>query len=416
MYQIENTGYLVRERTKSTAGRRPRVARNVVLLGLVSLLTDISAEMVTTVLPLYLVVTLGMSPLSFGIIDGLYQGASAIVRIASGLVADRWRRHKEVAAAGYGLSALSKLGLLAAGSATGGIAAAILVDRTGKGIRTSPRDAMISLSSSPATVAVAFGVHRAMDTAGAMIGPLIAFAMLSLAPGAFDAIFIVSFCFAVLGLAVLVTFVDGRPGRQREVTQAAARAITPADAARLLARPDFRRLVIAGSALAIATISDAFLYLGLQRKLDFDTSLFPLLFVGTAVAFMVLAVPVGRLADRFGRVRVFLAGHVLLLAAYTALLLPSLGPLALFAYLGVFGAYYAATDGVLMAAASGRLPESLRATGMGVLVTFTSLGRLAGAIAFGALWTLAGLQTAVMIFGTALALGIVGAAVVLRRG
>ena len=416
MYQIENTGYLVRTRTKSAAGRRPRVARNVVLLGLVSLLTDISAEMVTTVLPLYLVVTLGMSPLSFGVIDGLYQGASAIVRIASGLVADRWRRHKEVAAAGYGLSALSKLGLLAVGGATGGIAAAILVDRTGKGIRTAPRDAMISLSCSPATVAVSFGVHRAMDTAGAMIGPLIAFAMLSLAPGAFDAIFIVSFCFAVVGLAVLVTFVDGRPGRHQEVTQAAARAITPADAARLLARPDFRRLVIAGSALAVATISDAFLYLGLQRKLDFDTSLFPLLFVGTAVAFMVLAVPVGRLADRHGRVRVFVAGHVLLLAAYTALLLPSLGPLVLFAYLGVFGAYYAATDGVLMAVASGRLPESLRATGMGVLVTFTSLGRLAGAIAFGALWTLAGLQTAVVIFGTALALGIVGATVTLRRG
>jgi MFS family permease len=414
MYQIENTGYLVRTRAKSAAGRRPRVARNVVLLGLVSLLTDISAEMVTTVLPLYLVVTLGMSPLSFGLIDGLYQGASAIVRIASGLVADRWRRHKEVAAAGYGLSALSKLGLLAVGSATGGIAAAILVDRTGKGIRTAPRDAMISLSCSPATVALSFGVHRAMDTAGAMIGPLIAFAMLSLAPGAFDAIFIVSFCFAVVGLAVLVTFVDGRPG-QPEVTHAAARAITPADAARLLARPDFRRLVIAGSTLAVATISDAFLYLGLQRKLDFDTSLFPLLFVGTAVAFMVLAVPVGRLADRFGRVRVFVGGHVLLLAAYTALLLPSLGSLALFAYLGVFGAYYAATDGVLMAVASGRLPESLRATGMGVLVTFTSLGRLAGAIAFGALWTVAGLETAVIIFGAALALGIVGAAVALRR-
>jgi MFS family permease len=412
MYQVENTASLFKTRAKAREAR-PHIARNVFLLGLVSLLTDISAEMVATVLPLYLVVSLGVSPLGFGLIDGLYNGASAIVRIASGLVADRWQRHKEVAAAGYGLSAVAKLALLAAGSATGAIAAAVLVDRTGKGIRTAPRDAMISLSCSPATIGVSFGVHRAMDTAGAMIGPLLAFGMLSIAPGAFDAIFIVSFCFAVIGLAVLVTFVDGR-ARQPDVP-AAAPAITPVDAARLLARPEFRRLVIAGSALAIATISDGFLYLGLQRRLDFDTSVFPLLFVGTAVAFMVLAVPVGRLADRFGRVRVFLSGHVLLLAAYTSLLLPSLGTLALFAYLGIFGAYYAATDGVLMAVASSRLPESLRATGLGVLVTFTSLGRLVGAVLFGAMWTWAGLEQAVVVFGAALAVAIVAATAMIGR-
>ena len=212
MYQID-TGYLLRRRTAEDRVARPRVATNVVLLGVVSMLTDISSEMVATVLPLYLVVSLGISPLIFGLIDGLYNGASAIVRIASGLVADRWQRHKEVATTGYGLSAIAKLGMLAAGGATGAIAAVVLIDRTGKGIRTAPRDAMISLSSSPATIATSFGVHRAMDTAGAMIGPLIAFGMLSLAPGAFDAIFIVSFFFAVIGVAVLVTFVDGRPRR-----------------------------------------------------------------------------------------------------------------------------------------------------------------------------------------------------------
>jgi MFS family permease len=411
VYQIENSQVVLRARLRSRLRTRP-VARNVVLLGLVSLLTDVSSEMVSTVLPLYLVVSLGVSPLGFGVIDGLYQGSSALVRLASGLVSDRWRRHKEVAATGYGLSAITKLGMLAVGSATGGIAALIMVDRTGKGIRTAPRDAMISLSCSPAAVGTAFGVHRAMDTAGAMLGPLIAFGLLSAAPGAFDAIFVVSFCFALLGLAVLVAFVDGRP-RQAEPEPEAP--VSLADAGRLLAAPAFRRLVVVGGALGLATISDGFLYLGLQRKIDFDTALFPLLFVGTAAAYMLLAVPLGKLADRIGRVRVFIGGYLLLLVAYTSLLLPHLGSAALVLYLIAFGAYYAATDGVLMAAGSGLLAPELRGTGMGMLVTSTSLGRLGGSVIFGALWAWAGLETAVLVFGAALALAIVTAAVALRQ-
>ena len=116
-------------------------------------------------------------------IDGIYQGASALVRVAAGFAGDRWRRHKEVATLGYGLSAVCKLGFLAVGSATGGLAALIFADRTGKGIRTAPRDALISLSSPRAQLGTAFGVHRAMDTAGAMLGPLVAFGLLLLGPG-----------------------------------------------------------------------------------------------------------------------------------------------------------------------------------------------------------------------------------------
>ena len=169
----------------------PRVSRTVVLLGVVSLLTDVSSEMVATVLPLYLVYTLGFSPLAFGLVDGLYQGAGALVRVGAGFVADRWQRHKEVAGLGYGLSAISRLGLLVA-SSTAWIGAVVLVDRTGKGIRTSPRDAMIPLSSQQDDLGTAFGVHRALDTAGAMLGPLIAFGLLLVAPLQFDAIFVVS--------------------------------------------------------------------------------------------------------------------------------------------------------------------------------------------------------------------------------
>src|SRR5688500_8518716 len=145
MYQVESSGYLLRRRRRRRGvPRRRRVSRVVVLLGLTSFFTDVSSEMVSTILPLYLVYSLGLTPLQFGIVDGLYQGAAALVRVASGFVGDRWNRHKEVAALGYGLSAVTRLAFPLVGSAWTALGALVLVDRTGKGIRTAPRDAMIS--------------------------------------------------------------------------------------------------------------------------------------------------------------------------------------------------------------------------------------------------------------------------------
>jgi hypothetical protein len=198
------------ERTVDRPQAKARVSRNVVGLGFTSLFTDISSEMVSSVLPMYLVLFLRLSPLQFGVVDGLYQGVGALVKIGFGFAADRLARHKEVAFLGYGLSAVCKIGLLAVGSAWGLLSAVIILDRTGKGIRTAPRDALISLSSSPSQLGLAFGVHRALDTLGAMIGPLLAFALLALIPNAFDAVFVASLCFALIGLAVLGLFVENR--------------------------------------------------------------------------------------------------------------------------------------------------------------------------------------------------------------
>src|SRR5262249_4347833 len=157
--------------------------------------------------------SLGASPLALGAIDGTYRGAAALVQVISGFVADRWRRPKQVAEAGYGISAVGKVALVAAGNTIGGIGAIVAFDPVGQGLRTAPRDALISLSSSKAGLATAFGVHRAMDSAGAMLGPLIAFGILLVAPARFDAVFVVSTFFAVLGVAVLVLTVQGRPKR-----------------------------------------------------------------------------------------------------------------------------------------------------------------------------------------------------------
>jgi MFS family permease len=407
VYQVEASGALLGHGER--AARRPWVARNVVLLGLVSLFTDVSAEMVATILPAYVFFALGGSPFQVGVIEGVYQGASALMRVAGGVAADHSRRHKEVAVVGYGLSAVCKLALLAVGNAVGALAAVLVADRAGKGIRTAPRDALISLSSAPGGLATAFGVHRALDTAGAMLGPLLAFLVLLAAPRMFDAVFVVSFCFALIGLAILVLFVKNRPvAKDRQAGGAADEERFSLRAAlRLVARRRFAGLLVTAGALALATVGDGLLYLGLQRKLDFDPALFPLLFVGTAGVYMLLAVPVGRLADRVGRGRVFVGGYALLLGAYGALLLSEGGALTLVAVLLLLGGYYAATDGVLMALASVELPAALRASGLGILVTAVGLARFAAALLFGGLWTVAGLETALLVFGCGLAVAVV---------
>jgi len=363
---------------------------------------------VATILPLYLVYTLGFTPLQFGIVDGLQQGAAAVMRIAGGFAADRTRRHKEVAELGYGISALSRLGLLAAQSVAA-LGAIVFVDRTGKGIRTAPRDALISLSSEREHLATAFGVHRSLDTAGAMLGPLIGFSLLALAPGEFDAVFVVSFCSALIGFGILALFVENRPVRVHEDSPVSIGA-----ALGLLGTRRFAVLVGVAGALGVATISDAFLFVALQGHLDFQARFLPLLFVGTALTYMLLAIPVGRVADRFGRGRVFVAGYLPLLAAYGLLLAPAGGGAEVALYLGLLGLYYACTDGVLMALASATLPPSLRGSGLALIVTSTSIGRLFASILFGIIWTWYDVETAIIVFAAGLSVAMILAGAALR--
>ncbi|MFE5687857.1 MFS transporter [Streptomyces sp. NPDC056512] len=403
------------------AGRRgTAIAPTVLALGSVSLITDVSSEMVTAVLPLYLVAGLGLSPLGFGLLDGVYNGFSALVRLVGGHFADRGGgRHKSVALFGYGLSALCKpLLLLAATLPTIGMVLA--ADRTGKGLRTAPRDALISLSSTPATRGRAFGVHRAMDTTGALLGPLAAFLILRATTDGYDAVFTVSFCVAALGVLVLLLFVprrhgaeqvtteDSRPAPALETTEdsrpAPARP-TFRSALALLRRREVRRTTVCALLLGLATVSDSFIYLLLQRRLGVPDQWFALLPLGTAAAFLLLAAPLGRLADRLGSWRVFLAGHAALLAAYGLLLSSWHGSALPYAVLALHGCFYAATDGVLMAAASTAIPQELRSSGLAVVQTGQALARFVCSIGFGAAWTAWGDRTALGAATVALAAG-----------
>jgi MFS family permease len=391
---------------------KPAVTPNVVALGFTSFFTDISSEMVTSIVPLFLTFHLGFTQLQLGIFNGAYLALAALAAIVGSAIADRHRRYKEVAGVGYAMSAAAKVGLIAARNSWIPATSLLYADRAGKGLRTAPRDALISDSALPGRRGEAFGVHRTLDTAGALAGPFLAYVILSAAPGSYGSIFTTSFWIAMIGLAILVLFVRNPSPRRVRATGAPRPSVRTAFA--LLRLPQFRRLVIAGVALSTVTIADALVYLTFQQRSDMMTRYFPLLFVGTAAVYVVFALPMGRLADRVGPARVFLGGQVMLAGVDLALLQSNPGPAALLVMLASLGLYYAATDGVLAAFATGILPEERRASGLAVLNASMAIGGLVASVVFGALWGWKGSSFAVTTFLIGLVGALLVAAILLR--
>lgn len=394
--------------TKSSPTSRSvafRVAPTVVALGMVSLLTDVSSEAVAAVLPLYVTGALGLSMVAYGFLEGLHQGVSAVVRIAAGYAADRTDRPKTIAVAGYGLSMLTRAGLLLV-QGFAGIAVMVGIDRIGKGIRTAPRDAMIQEVSQPEHLARSFGVHRMLDTIGATIGPLLAFVVLLLVPEGYRVVFAVSLAAALIGVAVLILLVPNvrfaRPARKNTTTTTTPAAPAPrvpepspqrrsrrrSSSWRTLSGP-LKRLLVAAGVLGLLTVGDGFIYLAIMSHGNLDPLWFPLLFVGTNAVFLVLAIPVGRIADQTSRAAVLVIGHLFLAGAYLAAAMGG-SWLALGLALVLLGIFYAATDGVLAALAGQLSPQGRTATGIGAAQTVVAVTRLVASTGFGALWVLFG--------------------------
>lgn len=400
-----------------------RLSPVILWLGLVSMVTDVSSESVTAILPLYVTGFLGLSTIAFGFIDGINQGASAIVRIAAGWASDRSGHPKRIALAGYGLSMLARIGFLFAGGFWA-IAAIVTGDRIGKGIRTAPRDALITVSAQPEHLARSFGVHRMLDNIGAAAGPMIAFLVLLLIPNGFSTVFVVSLAFAVIGVAVLGLVVpdlraDGLKGIEAN-SGAEQTAGSRKKGPRLFAfswshlrEPGLGKLLISAGLLGLLTIGDGFIYLVLQDRDSFAVQWFPLLFVGTNIVFLAFAIPLGRLADRVGRVPVFVGGHVALLACYFLAAAPFGGLWSTVGCLILLGGFYAATDGVLAALASQLTPSGKLATGIASAQTVVALSRMTASAGFGVLWYAVGASTAMVAAGALLACAVVAVVFIL---
>jgi MFS family permease len=390
-----------RGRAGGVASAAAPLPATVYALGGTSLLTDVSSEMVASVLPVYLLVALRLSPAQYGVVDGLLRGGAAVAALLlGGVLSNRSGRAKLVAGAGYTLSALTKIVLLAS-AAFGAVALGLVLDRLGKGLRVAPRDAMLAASVPSSQLGLAFGVHRAMDAIGAVVGPLLAAGLLWLMPDGYRVVFGLSLVVAAAGLLVFFRFVREAGGRATRAG-AAARPWRARIADSLPAH--CRPLLALAMLLTLFTVSEGMVYAHMQRSLALAPYLQALLPVASASCFLLLAAPLGWLADRLGRVRVFCGAHLMLLPLYGMLALAgdgvSLWPAA--AMLLLLGAYVAATDGVLMAAVAERVPAGSRAISLGVFAAGLALMKLASSSLFGWLWDRVDLPYAVLAYAIGL--------------
>jgi MFS family permease len=405
MYRLE---WIERRKLRATAppftNQVATVSPVVWKLGWTSFLTDISSEMVNSVLPVYLVIHLHLSPLQYGAIDGVYNGLAVIlVSLAAGLTADRSKRHKEVALTGYGFSAICKLLLLAAGGVWGWLIFITGLDRIGKGIRTAPRDALISLNTPPRLMASAFAVHRALDAGGALLGPIVAFILLAQMPGAFDVLWVTSFLFAILGVAALWLYVPRPKDSLFPQPLSDERKLSRRSLSVLFASPHFVTLAGCGLLLSVGTAADGFIYLILLEKGGVNSGFLPLFYVATAASYALFSIPAGLCADRFGRVSIFLGGYAVLGSVYLLLLfMPTVGLPAQAGCLLLLGIYYAGTEGVLMAMASAAVPPEARASGLAVLATAIAMGKMGSSLLFGWMWDAYGVRPTIVTFAAVL--------------
>lgn len=353
-------------------------------LGVVSLLMDLSSEMIHALLPLYLVGVLGASMLTVGVIEGIAEATASIVRIFSGALSDYLGRRKLLVALGYGMAALTKP-VFPLASTIGWLVAARFIDRVGKGIRGAPRDALVADLSPPELRGTSFGLRQSLDTTGALLAPLLVIVLMLLLANDFTTVFWIAVVPAVLAFAVIVVAVK-EPSR----TPAAARA------ARLpLRSSDLRRLdgafwvaVVVAAVFTLARFSEAFLLLRAQ-SVGMPLALTPAVMVVMNVVYALSAWPAGALSDSIGRYGLLAAGLAVLLLADLVLALGS-SVAAIGIGVALWGLHMGMTQGLLAALVADKAPPDLRGTAFGAFHLVTGLAMLAASVIAGTLWDVAG--------------------------
>jgi MFS family permease len=349
------------------------------MLGLVSLLTDASSEMVYPVLPLFLANVLHAPVSAIGLIESLAEATASLVKVASGRLSDRLRRRRPLIAFGYGLSNVVKP-LLALVPGWPAVLALRVADRFGKGVRTAPRDALIADSGTADRRGRDFGFHRALDTVGAAIGPLTAWAILTLVPEGYRLVFWISAIPGTLAIVLVLTGVrEARtPGRGR--ARGEKRALLPL---RDLGVP-FTVFTAISALFALGNSSDAMLILRAQN-VGTAAALIPLMYFVFNVVGAALATPFGHLSDRIGRRRLVVFGFAGYALVYAGFALAG-HPASVWALFALYGVPYAATEGMTRAFVVDLVPPHLRATALGGYTFAIGLAALPASLVAGLLW------------------------------
>jgi MFS family permease len=350
-------------------------------LGFVSLLMDLSSEMIHALLPLYLVTVLGTSVLTVGIIEGIAEATASIVKIFSGALSDRLGKRKWLAVAGYGLAAFTKP-IFPLAASVGWLVAARFIDRVGKGIRGAPRDALIADLTPRELRGAAYGLRQSLDTVGAVLGPLAAMVLMLLLASNFTAVFWIAVIPAFLSLAVIVLAVHDRPAAMAPVRA----PLSAAELGRLGA--SYWLVVAVATVFTLARFSEAFLLLRAQ-SVGLTLALVPAVMVVMNVVYAVAAWPAGVLSDRIGRNRLLGGGLAVLVVADLTLAFGS-SIAAVGIGVALWGLHMGLTQGLLAALIADTAPAELRGTAFGMFNLVTGLATLVASILAGALWDSAG--------------------------
>jgi MFS family permease len=343
-----------------------------------SFFADVSGEMVYPFIPIFLTTVLGAPVSVVGLIEGVAESTASLVKVGSGWVADRWAKRLPLVVVGYGLAAVGKL-LLALAGAWPLVLLARFIDRFGKGVRGSPRDALIADSTPKEERGKAFGFHRSMDTAGAVVGPLLALLLAALLNDQLRWVFALAVIPGLLSVAVLV-FVR-EPQRDASTLPASKPGLMLSW--RGLDRR-FQLFLLASLVFALGNSSDVFLILRAQ-DLGLSTTAIVLAYVLYNFVYMSASLPAGIVSDRLGRRGVFVVGLLIFALVYAGFALVS-QPLLLWPLFAVYGSYIALTDGVGKALITDFAPSSQRATALGTYGTLTGLAALVASILAGLLW------------------------------
>ena len=348
------------------------------VLGFVSLLMDISSEMVHALLPMYLVGSLGVSVLVVGLIEGVAESTALITKVFSGTLSDYLGRRKGLAVLGYAMGAFTKP-VFAMASGVGAVVAARFIDRVGKGIRGAPRDALIADLTPPNQRGAAFGLRQSLDTVGAFLGPLLATGLMLLWANDFRAVFWVA---VIPGLMAVVLLVVGVREAPRAPTARPVNPISRAALARL--GPAYWRVVVVGAVFTLARFSEAFLVLRAQQ-VGIAMAWVPLVMVAMSAVYAASAYPFGKLSDSMSHRKLLALGLLVLVAADLVLAAASGWPVLLIG-VALWGVHMGMTQGLLAAMVADTAPADLRGTAYGFFNLLSGVAMLISSAVAGLLW------------------------------
>ena len=357
---------------------RSQIPTGIWILGFVSLLMDVSSEMIHSLLPLFMVTSLGASALMIGLIEGLAEATALIVKVFSGVLSDWFGRRKGLALIGYGLGAITKP-LFALAPSVGVVLTARLLDRVGKGIRSAPRDALVADIAPPELRGAAFGLRQSLDTVGAFAGPLIAVVLMLLWSNDFQAVFWVAVLPSAMAVALLAFGVKEPPPKPGAIRQ---NPIRRASLARL--PPAYWQVVGIGAVFTLARFSEAFLVLRAQQS-GIPLATVPLVMVAMNLVYALSAYPLGRLSDRVSHKSLLIGGLALLILA-DLILASSAHWAVVLAGVAVWGVHMGMTQGLLAVMVADTAPADLRGTAYGFFNLVSGFALLVASLVAGLLW------------------------------